>query len=838
MLLSHAVLAVVYGSLLTSARPEWGHARAYQDARSTEPAYVQEEEYAIGQGGSWQWVPDGPQAVMGVQHSDDDGREHPFPHPFPDVPGPPDHLPEPPHRVPLPPQPPFPRPPEEGPAHPPPPGAPTHSEQTIYEFLQSNPRFSRIFKLVSYTEEITKLLNDSSANVTFFAVPNWALPPPPPRDPHRDEVNWFDRAAAEPLHTLAVAENLIQLDDHHHDEDRKKFLEAILKAILKYETLPTAYPSAELAKNVTFATSLTLSDGSLDGEPLRIRVGTALGVFGPHINVNVASKVISADIKTKNGLIHVVSRPVLPPPSIFQIGFLFQDQFSTLTSALQRVGLTDAVEWREVPGSDGKHTVDGSPAVTFFAPTNKAFARLPKRLRAFLFSPFGEKALKKLLQFHIVPEVVLHADYLHNASEAHSTFVRRASLDNAFLDVYKGFGYDDDLLQSSMEAHPPGAHLKSAPGWAETRAVPPSFENHGYPKCSRRTAKDLGVEYAAPPPYGPQQYGSDHCYPPQPGAPAHGPWNMPPPPPHVGHHHHHGYAHSHAPPPPPAHFPYYEGPHHPPPPQYPPWAEHHSHFFPSPFEHGPHFPPPFSEYGPHHPPPHHSPGGYGSHFHHHPPPPPPPPCHPPFEHGPHHIPPPPHCRHGYGEAPRFPPRFPSHRPPFEHGPHQYPPPPPYHHHPAGDGPQFPGHGPHFPPPPPPGPHNPPFEDGHHHLPKVPRPKISYSRNITTSTLLTNHSLNLYVVQVEHTVPIPAHRRTFYTTTTFAHGTPVSLADIPTRNGVLHVIDRILNPRKKSVWPLRPEDAEKAHVGQLDDQVALDRDWEDWEEWVPLWANQE
>ena len=62
------------------------------------------------------------------------------------------------------------------------------------------------------------------------------------------------------------------------------------------------------------------------------------------------------------------------------------------------------MEWRKVPAG----TVDGSPAVSFFAPTNKAFEKLPHGLRRFLFSPFGEKALKKLLQYHIIPEFVLH----------------------------------------------------------------------------------------------------------------------------------------------------------------------------------------------------------------------------------------------------------------------------------------------------------------------------------------------------------------------------------------------------------------------------------------------
>ncbi len=56
--------------------------------------------------------------------------------------------------------------------------------------------------------------------------------------------------------------------------------------------------------------------------------------------------------------------------------------------------------------------MQGSPAVSVFAPTNKAFSRLPPKLKLFLFSPFGEKALKKLLQFHVVPEAVLHSGML------------------------------------------------------------------------------------------------------------------------------------------------------------------------------------------------------------------------------------------------------------------------------------------------------------------------------------------------------------------------------------------------------------------------------------------
>jgi hypothetical protein len=81
------------------------------------------------------------------------------------------------------------------------------------------------------------------------------------------------------------------------------------------------------------------------------------------------------------------------------------------TSGLQRVGLANAVEWRYVPGTgdDKKWKVEGTGSATFFVPSNLAFKKLPWKLELFLFSPFGEGVLKKLLQFHVVPNIVLHS---------------------------------------------------------------------------------------------------------------------------------------------------------------------------------------------------------------------------------------------------------------------------------------------------------------------------------------------------------------------------------------------------------------------------------------------
>jgi len=105
------------------------------------------------------------------------------------------------------------------------------------------------------------------------------------------------------------------------------------------------------------------------------------------------------------GVVYTVSRPLLPPPSILDELFL-ASRFFVLTSALQKVGLDDWLSWEWKKKKDSSS--DKGSTVTFFAPSDQAFRRLPPRLRHFLFSPFGAKALKKLLSYHIVPDIILH----------------------------------------------------------------------------------------------------------------------------------------------------------------------------------------------------------------------------------------------------------------------------------------------------------------------------------------------------------------------------------------------------------------------------------------------
>jgi uncharacterized surface protein with fasciclin (FAS1) repeats len=69
-------------------------------------------------------------------------------------------------------------------------------------------------------------------------------------------------------------------------------------------------------------------------------------------------------------------------------------QFKTLTAALTAAGLTD--------------TLSGKGPFTVFAPTDDAFAKIPKADLDKLLANTAE--LKKLLTFHVVPGKVMAAD--------------------------------------------------------------------------------------------------------------------------------------------------------------------------------------------------------------------------------------------------------------------------------------------------------------------------------------------------------------------------------------------------------------------------------------------
>jgi len=161
---------------------------------------------------------------------------------------------------------------------------------------------------------------------------------------------------------------------------------ALLKKVLLYHVVSGRVTAAQAAKLGSATT--------VEGENV-----TFTATAGGGLQVN-DSNVVAADIKASNGIIHAVDTVLMPPSltpapakNIVDTAVAAGD-FTTLVKLLQATGL-DAV-------------LAGPGPFTVFAPTDEAFAKLPKAtLDALAADP---ALLKKVLLYHVVSGEVLAKD--------------------------------------------------------------------------------------------------------------------------------------------------------------------------------------------------------------------------------------------------------------------------------------------------------------------------------------------------------------------------------------------------------------------------------------------
>ncbi|HSH19940.1 MAG TPA: fasciclin domain-containing protein [Draconibacterium sp.] len=115
---------------------------------------------------------------------------------------------------------------------------------------------------------------------------------------------------------------------------------------------------------------------------------------GEGVTINKNTKVTSADIEAKNGVIHVVDKVILPP-SVVNIA-LDNDNFSILVQAVVKAGLVDALS--------------GAGPFTVFAPTNDAFNALFIQLGISGVNDLTAEQLIPILTYHVVSGNVLSTD--------------------------------------------------------------------------------------------------------------------------------------------------------------------------------------------------------------------------------------------------------------------------------------------------------------------------------------------------------------------------------------------------------------------------------------------
>lgn len=163
----------------------------------------------------------------------------------------------------------------------------------------------------------------------------------------------------------------------------KKLLQSVLTYHVVGKRIPAAAATAAAKKNLKVKT--------LQGERI------ALSYSGGKIVLNGSARVVTADVKASNGVIHAIDAVLVPPSltqapaptkSIVEIA-AGNPEFSTLVSLVQKAGLVSAIS------SPGPFTV--------FAPTNAAFEKLAKAAPATYQAVLADPALlTKVLTYHVV----------------------------------------------------------------------------------------------------------------------------------------------------------------------------------------------------------------------------------------------------------------------------------------------------------------------------------------------------------------------------------------------------------------------------------------------------
>jgi uncharacterized surface protein with fasciclin (FAS1) repeats len=145
---------------------------------------------------------------------------------------------------------------------------------------------------------------------------------------------------------------------------------AQLKSVLLYHVVPGSVPASDVVK--------LSSAKTLEGSSVLIKVNKG------NVFVNQA-KVTMPDVMASNGVIHVINKVLIPPKNIVATAKA-AGTFRTLTALLKKSGLAGTL------AKKGPFTV--------FAPTDAAFAKVPKATLAALAK--NKAKLRAVLLYHVV----------------------------------------------------------------------------------------------------------------------------------------------------------------------------------------------------------------------------------------------------------------------------------------------------------------------------------------------------------------------------------------------------------------------------------------------------
>ena len=187
-----------------------------------------------------------------------------------------------------------------------------------------------------------------------------------------------------------------------------------LTAVLTYHVIPGTVMSSDLIG------ASDLNDATVNGA--EVVVNEDMGT----VSINSAT-VVTADIETSNGVIHVINEVLLPaaPPEEEEaaseevVGDIIDvavsaGQFPTLVAAVQAAGLVE--------------TLKGEGPFTVFAPTEEAFANALSALGLTAEQLLADTdTLTAVLTYHVIPGTVMSSDLI-GASDLNDATVNGAEV--------------------------------------------------------------------------------------------------------------------------------------------------------------------------------------------------------------------------------------------------------------------------------------------------------------------------------------------------------------------------------------------------------------------------
>ncbi len=203
----------------------------------------------------------------------------------------------------------------------------------------------------------------------------------------------------------------------------------MLSSILKYHVV-----AKELSVPKNRPSHPLKSIASLLGPEIRFQRN------GSELRVN-DSKVIARNIRCTNGVIQVIDAVLMPPKSNTIVDVAAEaGTFNTLLATAKAAGLVDALT--------------GKGPFTVFAPTDEAFAKLPKATIQSLLKPENKEQLATILKYHVVAGNVSASDAV-KASAAKTLEGRevRFSIRDGSLNVNDSIVTANDIETSNGVIH-------------------------------------------------------------------------------------------------------------------------------------------------------------------------------------------------------------------------------------------------------------------------------------------------------------------------------------------------------------------------------------------------